>query len=266
MPTREELIEEFDRYRKYYTQQRTEAGIPSVFEVWWAGHVDALLRLNGEEIDPNCTDWIKDPTARRIFSPEMVDKRIVEEIATCHSCELAGHRTKTVPGSGPIRSDLMLVGEAPGADEDAAGVPFVGRAGEALDQDYLGKALERTRDSVRIVNTLKCRPPQNRNPEPQELQACQHFLHRQIMLTSPKVILALGKVAGSQLTGQTIGKLRDVFGKVSWYQHIPVMVAVHPAGYVRNKQMWKENVWNTAQWIKWILAQPSDAEFWEKRE
>ena len=141
-------------------------------------------------------------------------------------------RHNTVPGVGDPRAEWLFVGEAPGAEEDARGEPFVGQAGKLLDNMLAALALSRTRN-VYIANVLKCRPPNNRTPEPAEADACRPFLERQIALLRPKLIVALGKSAASLLLGTdaTIASLR---GRVHRYQGVPLVVTYHPAYLLRN--------------------------------
>jgi len=255
---------EWERYMEYYRKQRLESGVPSMFEAYWAGHVSAAYTAMNKEAPEGTSSWLNDTLMSRFALPEMVYKRMVDEMATCFSCGLGATRTKIVPGQGPLRTDLMFVGEAPGADEDASGDAFVGRAGRAFFDDLLPKYMFRQRNSVFIANCLKCRPPSNRDPEPSEMIACQHFLHRQIMLVNPKMIIALGKHAGRSLTGQPVNTLEDVHGKVFWYQHIPVAVMPHPAAYLRDTEKWGPKIYQTSQWALWILNQPYDSDYWEK--
>lgn len=264
MPTNEEYQAEWERYAKHYRTQRIEAGIPSLFEVFWVGHLHGLATMQGQEIVPEYTDWIKDPCMYRYSSKEQANKRITDEIGMCHSCTLAKTRTNVVPGTGPLRTDLMFIGEAPGKDEDATGLAFCGKAGNALDDYYLAKCYQRTRDSVNVANILKCRPPGNRNPLPIEVQACQHFLVRQIHLVNPKVIVALGKQAGNWLLGREIKNFKEVHGQLYWWNHIPFYISPHPAAFTRNQEQWRAMVWETSQWVKWILEQPYDSDFWDK--
>lgn len=152
-------------------------------------------------------------------------------VAECTACGLSDTRTNTVLGVGDRRAEWMLVGEAPGENEDLQGEPFVGQAGKLLD-NMLG-ALGLTRDrNVFIANVLKCRPPGNRNPEPEEVAHCEPFLRRQIALIRPKVIVVLGRFAAQSLLRSTtpIGKLR---GTVHQYEGIPVVVTYHPAYLLR---------------------------------
>jgi DNA polymerase len=160
-----------------------------------------------------------------------------EAVATCTACGLCRSRRQTVFGVGHEQAHWMIVGEAPGEQEDLKGEPFVGAAGHLLDN--MLRALQLTRDSgpperqVYIANTLKCRPPRNRNPEPQELASCEPFLVRQIELIRPKLILAMGRFAVQALlrSSEPIGKLR---GRVHRYQGVPLVVTYHPAYLLRN--------------------------------
>jgi len=271
MPAREQLLEEFERYRSYYARQRVEAGVPSIFEVWWAAHIDALKQLNAETADPQLTDWIREPSLQRWYSPELIYKRMCDEIGMCRSCELHQHRTKTVPGDGPLRANVMIVGEAPGADEDAIGRPFVGRAGHELFEEILMKGFNWPRNRIFVANTLKCRPPNNREPQPSEVAACHHFLQRQVALVNPKVIIAAGKHAAAWfIEGFTSDhKLDQVLGKVHWYGHIPLVVMPHPSAIMRQKNMEEKTPYDyglkareAIQLAGQIVSYDHTAEFW----
>lgn len=163
------------------------------------------------------------------------------EVAQCTACKLAQSRTNTVFGSGPEQSDWLFVGEAPGQQEDRQGKPFVGRAGSLLTQMLL--ALGQQREQVFIANTLKCRPPGNRDPLPEELQACEPLLLKQIELVKPKVMVALGRISAQALlnSDQPLGKLR---GQIYRYgsDNIPLIVTYHPAYLLRNPAD-KARVW-----------------------
>ncbi len=152
-------------------------------------------------------------------------------VAECTACGLSDTRTNTVLGVGDRRAEWMLVGEAPGENEDLQGEPFVGQAGKLLDNMLGALGLARDRN-VFIANVLKCRPPGNRNPEPEEVAHCEPFLRRQIALIRPKVIVVLGRFAAQSLLRSTtpIGKLR---GTVHQYEGIPVVVTYHPAYLLR---------------------------------
>lgn len=167
----------------------------------------------------------------------------------CTACGLAGTRTHVVFGEGDPAADLVVVGEAPGADEDRTGRPFVGRAGKLLDQLLLSIGLPR--DRVYICNVLKCRPPQNRNPRPEEVAACGHFLRAQLTYVAPKAILAIGTFPAQALleTTQPIGRLR---GGVHAYEGVPLVPTYHPAALLRNST-WIRPVWEDLQRLRSIL-------------
>lgn len=161
-----------------------------------------------------------------------------QEVSACTLCdELASTRNKTVFGAGNPRARLCFLGEAPGADEDRTGIPFVGRAGQLLDK--IIEACTLTRDEVYILNILKCRPPGNRNPKPDESDNCRRFLIRQLELIEPEFICCLGSVAAQNLldTTQTIGRLR---GRTHAYRGTPVVCTYHPAYLLRNPSAKKE--------------------------
>ncbi|GAA0759211.1 uracil-DNA glycosylase [Ideonella azotifigens] len=159
-----------------------------------------------------------------------------EAVAGCIACSLCESRTQTVFGVGHPNAHWMIVGEAPGEQEDRQGEPFVGAAGQLLDQMLKAVGLTRqdgeAAQQVFIANTLKCRPPRNRNPLPEELAQCSPFLSRQIALVQPKLILAMGRFAIQQLLGtdESVGKLR---GKVHQHAGVPVIVTYHPAYLLR---------------------------------
>ncbi len=152
-------------------------------------------------------------------------------LAGCERCKLCHGRTTIVFGSGNPRAELVVIGEGPGADEDAQGKPFVGRAGQLLTR--MLEAVHLARDEVYICNTVKCRPPGNRNPEPEELAACAPFLAAQLGVLQPKVILALGSVATQALlhTKESIGRLR---GRLHPYGSAVLVPTFHPAFLLRN--------------------------------
>jgi uracil-DNA glycosylase family 4 len=154
-----------------------------------------------------------------------------QEIGDCTRCKLCEKRTTIVFGVGDPRARLMFVGEGPGADEDAQGEPFVGRAGQKLNE--MIRAIGLTREQVYIANVVKCRPPGNRDPEPDEVRTCSPFLFRQIESIRPKVIVALGSPATKTLLGTKAGitSLRGRFGE---FRGIPVMPTFHPAYLLRS--------------------------------
>jgi uracil-DNA glycosylase family 4 len=158
-------------------------------------------------------------------------------VAACTACKLCQGRTNTVFGVGHENAHWMIVGEAPGEQEDLQGEPFVGKAGQLLDNMLRAIGLTRhdapPEQQVFIANTLKCRPPRNRNPEPDELAQCEPFLQRQVALVQPKIILAMGRFAVQSLlrSDEPVGRLR---GRVHRYQGVPLIVTYHPAYLLRN--------------------------------
>jgi len=164
-------------------------------------------------------------------------------VSGCERCGLHAGRTQTVFGTGDPRARCMIIGEAPGAEEDKRGKPFVGRAGQLLNA--MLRAIGMSREVVYIANIVKCRPPKNRDPKPEEMVACSTYLHRQIALIRPRVILAVGRVAAQHLTGSTspIGRMR---GQSYAYENgdtgVPIVVTYHPA-YLLRSPLEKRKSW-----------------------
>jgi len=174
---------------------------------------------------------LKKETESHPFQAEEWQK-LINRIRDCRFCPLFQGRTQAVPGEGNCQARLMFVGEAPGRDEDRQGRPFVGRAGQLLTK--IIEAMGFKRQDVYIANVVKCRPPENRTPRPDEVKACSPYLLRQIELINPRVIVALGKIAAEFLlqTNKSISDLRGHFGQ---FEGIPVMPTFHPAYLVRNE-------------------------------
>ena len=172
---------------------------------------------------------------------EMDWERLSQAVSACRACDLCGTRTQTVFGVGDRRAELMIIGEAPGADEDRQGEPFVGRAGQLLNLMLASIGLPRER--VYIANILKCRPPGNRDPRPEETQRCEPFLMRQIALTRPRVLLSVGRISAQKLlrTDAPIGQLRG-----RWFEfgpdRTPLTVTYHPAYLLRSPDQ-KAKAW-----------------------
>ena len=166
-----------------------------------------------------------------------------EMIHDCRKCPLGASRTRFVFGVGNPQADVVIVGEAPGADEDKQGEPFVGRAGQLLNK--ILEAVHFQREEVFICNILKCRPPNNRDPLASEVEQCEPYLHRQLELLQPKIMLALGRIAAQTLlrTNDSLTKLRAT---VHEYQGIPLVVTYHPAALLRNPN-WKRPTWEDVQ-------------------
>ena len=170
------------------------------------------------------------PSATPLVAPAYDWASLTDAVARCTACKLAATRTQGVLGVGDRNADWLIVGEAPGAEEDAQGEPFVGQAGKLLDA--MLAAIGLARGKVYITNVLKSRPPGNRNPEPDEVAACRPYLLAQIALIRPKIILALGRFAAQSLleTDETIAQLR---GRVHRFQDVPLVVTYHPAYLLR---------------------------------
>lgn len=167
----------------------------------------------------------------------------------CPRCRLAETRKQVVFGEGNEQAELVVVGEAPGADEDRTGRPFVGRAGKLLDQ--LLASVGFSRESVYICNVLKCRPPGNRNPEPEEIEACSPYLRRQVELIAPRAILTVGMFASRTLLGST-ASINSLRGRVHRYGDVPVVPTYHPAALLRNPG-WIRPVWDDLQLLRSLL-------------
>ena len=173
-------------------------------------------------------------------------KSIADQVAACKKCSLHKKRTKTVPGQGNSRPEILFIGEGPGEDEDRQGLAFVGRAGQLLTRLIVRMGF--TREEVFIANIVKCRPPNNRKPLPEEMNTCRPYLEEQIAVLKPKVIVLLGASAldgliPTELPGRTISKAR---GKWLEYRGIPTMLTFHPSYLLRNQSaMW--DVWNDMQ-------------------
>ncbi len=173
-----------------------------------------------------------------------------QRVAQCTACGLHGTRTQTVFGVGNINAQWMVIGEAPGADEDRQGEPFVGRAGKLLNE--MLRAIGLQREEVYIANVLKCRPPNNRDPQPGEVEQCESYLRRQVELVQPKLILAVGRIAAQNLlrTDITIGKLR---GRQFSYGGIPLVVTYHPA-YLLRSPAEKRKAWDDLRFARGLLS------------
>jgi DNA polymerase len=169
--------------------------------------------------------------ARRSRIAALEWSEFAADVDACNACALCRTRNRSVPGVGDVNAEWMFVGEAPGADEDARGEPFVGQAGRLLDSMLAALGMDRSRN-VYIANVLKCRPPGNRTPEPLEAEACRPYLERQLALVKPRIIVALGKSAAALLLGSdaSIASLR---GRVHRYQGVPLIVTYHPAYLLR---------------------------------
>jgi DNA polymerase len=232
MPTRDDLLTELGLVPTWRLRTATKAATPlaGLGEPAPAS-VDAPLheRSRPERLLARSADG-GDARLARIAALDWTN--FARDVDACTACALAATRRKSVPGVGDVKAEWLFVGEAPGSEEDAKGEPFVGQAGKLLDAMLAALGLARGAN-VYIANVLKCRPPNNRTPEPREVEACRPYLDRQVELIGPRIIVALGKSAATTLLGfeATIASLR---GRVHRYRGVPLIVSYHPAYLLRN--------------------------------
>ena len=168
------------------------------------------------------------------------------EVEKCDKCELCKTRTKTVFGSGDEKTDLLFVGEAPGKNEDETGIPFVGRAGQLLNVFFDAVGIDR--EKVYITNILKCRPPQNRDPLPSEEKECIDFLHKQIEIINPKMIVCLGRISAMKLIKEDF-KITKEHGVMFEYNKLPICAVYHPSALLRDPSK-REDMYKDLKKIK----------------
>ena len=206
---------------------------------------DKVEEIAGDSLQEQASDGTR-PVAQDWLALEA-------QVSSCKKCQLHKSRTQTVFGTGNRDADWLIIGEAPGADEDRQGEPFVGRAGKQLTEMLFAVGLQRA--EVYIANILKCRPPANRDPSPDEVACCHAYLRQQIALIQPQLILAVGRVAAHNLlqTDSQMGQLRE---KVHHYgeTNIPVIVTYHPA-YLLRSPLEKRKVWRDLQFAKVVNKQ-----------
>jgi uracil-DNA glycosylase family 4 len=237
------------RERARYFAELTDVGVPR------SALTGPVSAVSAPPVASVAARSVRAP-APPVFTPEGAALPDLEGvrgwIGDCQRCKLAGGRKTIVFGQGSPNSQLMFVGEAPGADEDEQGLAFVGRAGQLLT-DIIEKGLKIPRKDVFIANVLKCRPPQNRNPEPDEILSCQPFLEKQIALIQPKVLVGLGKFAAQWLfkSMEPISRLR---GRVGDYGGAKVVPTFHPAYLLRNPGA-KKDVWEDMKVVRRLLAE-----------
>ena len=209
----------------------------------WRKGAPAVPKAGIEAEAPDPT--LIDPSLAKL---DTLDK-LAERIRKTYCCGLCPARTNAVPGEGNAKARLVLVGEGPGATEDQTGRPFVGAAGRLLDE--ILAAVELRREDVFICNVVKCRPPQNRKPLPDEIAACIPYLYRQLALIRPRVIMTLGGTAAEALLGvkKSLGDLR---GKVHSYGGTPLVATYHPAALLRNPN-WKKPTWDDVRIARQLL-------------
>jgi DNA polymerase len=237
------------RELRRYLQQRIDAG-EKVVQIP-AAQENQALRDGATSAEPaaGTEETLEVPVVRVDSSTPVAGDSLAQvaaEIRTCTKCRLHATRTQAVPGVGPDDAGLVFVGEGPGADEDAQGEPFVGRAGQLLTK--IIESVDLRREEVFITNIVKCRPPNNRDPERDEVAACEPYLRRQLRLLQPRVICALGRHAASTLleTQESMARLRQ--GRHQ-YAGIRVFPTYHPAALLRNSK-WKRPVWEDIQNVR----------------
>ncbi len=200
-------------------------------------------RARPADVSSESLPWVPQPTGADKGVGSDALRAVREELGDCQRCKLAGRRANIVFGVGNPDARLMFIGEAPGADEDRQGEPFVGKAGQLLTK-MIG-AMGLSRDDVYIANVVKCRPPGNRDPEPDEVAMCRPFLDRQIAAIEPEVIVTLGRVAPMTLFDRSVAITRER-GRWVEYQGVPVMLTFHPAYLLRTPSA-KRDAWADLQ-------------------
>jgi uracil-DNA glycosylase family 4 len=221
-----------------------------------AGRGELWALAAGEPVSPRAraaaAATLEAPPAPALSPGGDTLESIAAEVRACIKCPLHATRTNAVPGAGTGRAGIVFVGEAPGAEEDRRGLPFVGRSGEllgkiiaAMDAQQLIPGVSLSREAVYIANVLKCRPPENRNPLPHEIETCSPHLRRQLAVLAPKVIVCLGKFAAELLVGAK-GTLGGMRGTVYRYGDAKLIVTYHPAACLRNPG-YKRPVWEDMQ-------------------
>jgi|TARA_B110000438_G_scaffold278478_1_gene302085 DNA polymerase len=219
---------------------------------------EEVVALVGEEADADATDLPMPATAIVAAADGQAEEPIADDgnaldifrqqICDCSKCSLGSTRQNFVFGAGNPAAGIMFVGEAPGADEDRQGEPFVGAAGQLLNK--IISAMDLRREDVYICNILKCRPPNNRDPQPDEIEQCEPYLKRQIELIQPKVICTLGRFAAQTLlrSSDSMGHMR---GQSHQYEGIPLVATYHPAALLRNAE-WKRPTWEDMKRVRQI--------------
>jgi uracil-DNA glycosylase len=235
-------------------------------DVWVSREASVPDEVKGERLKVKGTETVEEseaapgnlsPLTSDLLPAELDWDGLQQQVSQCTRCaELVANRSQTVFGVGNRNADWLIIGEAPGADEDKQGEPFVGRAGQLLNAMLAGIGLKR--EQVYIANILKCRPPNNRDPKPEEAAACSAFLQRQIELIQPKVVLAVGRIAAQNLlhSDAPIGKLR---GQVHRLENgLPLVVTYHPA-YLLRSPLEKRKSWGDLCLARQVMRQAQES-------
>ncbi len=245
MPDRNDYTDLYSSLEQFFQLEKDTLGESLIFEQPQGRKKETEPSVPETNLFDSTVPATRNVTSESWGNAESLDE-MNAQICECTKCSLGHTRTKFVFGVGNPRATLMVVGEAPGADEDAQGEPFVGRAGQLLNK--ILKAINFEREDVFICNILKCRPPNNRKPLPEEVEQCMPYLRKQIAMVKPKVILCLGLTAAQNLLG-TLESLGSLRGKKLSFEGIPLMVTYHPAALLRNPN-WKQPTWEDVQAVR----------------
>ncbi|MDA3885938.1 MAG: uracil-DNA glycosylase [Candidatus Delongbacteria bacterium] len=243
---RGQLVNYFNYYKNVYsdTLPISIAG----FKMNYSFSSDSIkndLSSKPKELEIITPNIMNDDNKREVRNINSLDQ-LKDAVENCKLCELHKTRINTVFGSGSDRSKLVIIGEAPGAEEDKTGLPFVGRSGKLLTK--MLEAIGFSRDDVFICNVLKCRPPKNRDPKSDEIKQCSMYLDKQLEILKPKYILALGRIAAKRILNKDLA-MKDFRKEIHSYNNIPVMVTYHPSALLRNPK-WKYDAWEDLQSLK----------------
>ena len=242
------LLKTADAYECGYTRNKFKT--EPVFEDD-VEQIKAETTIQSDEqmsgLSPNMTENESQTMTEHETSGALSLDELNAKILRCTRCGLARTRNNVVPGMGVQNPDVLVVGEGPGHDEDMQGLPFVGKAGVLLDRMLAAIGLDR-KTNCYIANIVKCRPPENRNPFPDEQSACFSFLEAQIHILKPKMILCMGKIAIEKITGQSIA-ITQKHGEFFDYNGIPVMPTYHPSALLRNEEL-KRPAWEDLKKFK----------------
>lgn len=246
MSTHFDLVRYLEQQRQMYGNVLYADGNVEPFDVPMAAMPVAVDEVPTTVTTTNRTDIPQQKSATWTQATSLDE--LEQAINTCVQCPLGATRTRFVFGAGNPNATLMIVGEAPGADEDAQGVPFVGRAGQLLTK--ILEAIHFNREDVYICNILKCRPPNNRKPLIDETDECEPYLAKQIEIVKPRIILALGLTAANTLLRNKLS-MAELRGTTHSYRDIPLMVTYHPAALLRNPE-WKKLTWEDVQRLRTV--------------
>ncbi len=242
---RNELLKYFNFYKHVYSSSLSID--TQGFKIKYTINMDTL---QNQISSPQETNNIIDNTINIDHVNKAQEANSLEQLKAlvdkCELCGLSKSRINTVFGAGTDRSKLVIIGEAPGAEEDKTGLPFVGRSGKLLTK--MLEAIGLSREDVFICNVLKCRPPNNRDPKSEEIKKCSVYLDKQLEILKPKYILALGRISAKRILEKDL-TMKDFRKEIHSFQNIPVMVTYHPSALLRNPK-WKYDAWEDLKKLK----------------